>query len=69
MPALTEYVTTDEAAEALGYSPEHVRRMLRNGKLKADKIGGAWLVLRRSVRDYQEAVRGMAKHDPRRGLE
>jgi DNA (cytosine-5)-methyltransferase 1 len=67
MPDIEEYVTTEEAAEILGYSPKYIRRMLRNGKLPAEKVGRLWLIHRDTVREYQEAVKGMDKNDPRRG--
>ncbi len=36
-------MSVEEAAEYLGFHPEHVRRLARQGKLNGRKIGGkAW---------------------------
>ena len=64
---MPDYLTTEEAAEALGYSVQYVRRMVRGQKLRADKKAGIWLVYRAAVEDYRKAVEGKAKHDPTRG--
>lgn len=66
---MPDYLTVEETAALLGYSAEYVRRMLRNGKLSADKKSGVWLVHREAADAYQEAVRGLAKTDPRRGAD
>ena len=65
--SLNEYVTADQAARLLNYNVDSVRRLLRCRKLHAEKVGQTWLVPRKAVLAYQEAVRGMAKNDPRRG--
>jgi excisionase family DNA binding protein len=67
MPDLKEFITAEEAARLLGFHVVHVRRMLREGDLKGEKIGKTWLVLRKSVDDYIEQTDGMDKFDPRRG--
>jgi excisionase family DNA binding protein len=64
---LADYLTVKETAEALNYHPEHVREMLREGRLRADKKSGIWLVYRDAVEGYREAVKGKSKHDPTRG--
>ena len=46
MPDLTDYMTTQEAAELLGYHVENVRRMLRDEELDGVKWGKSWFVLR-----------------------
>ena len=38
------YVTVDEAARRLGRSIEQVRRYLREGRLRGQRIGGQWFV-------------------------
>lgn len=67
MPDLKEFVTTEEAACILQFHVEHVRRLLREGDLKGEKIGVAWLVLKNSVKEYQEQNKNLSKFDPRRG--
>ena len=66
MPDLRDFVTTEEAARILQFHVEHVRRLLREGDLKGEKIGTAWLVLKKSVEDYIKETEGMNKFDPRR---
>lgn len=44
-----EYINTDEAAERLGYTSQHVSRLARNGGLEGRKIGRDWMILRESV--------------------
>lgn len=65
--AMPDYLTVEETAEVLGYNPFYVRRMLRNGKLRADKKGGMWLIYREAVEEYSNAIKGKSKHDPTRG--
>jgi excisionase family DNA binding protein len=44
MDSLKGMLTVAEAAERLGRSLEQVRRYLREGKLKGQRIGGQWFV-------------------------
>lgn len=37
-------LTTAEAAEALGVTPQRVRALIAAGRLKADKVGRDWLI-------------------------
>jgi len=67
MPDLSEYMTTQEAADMMGFHLESVRRMLREKELDGLKWGREWLVLRKSVMKYLERTAGMEKFDPRRG--
>ncbi len=38
-------LSTKEAAEKLGLSQDHVRRLLEQGKITGKKIGNSWVVL------------------------
>ena len=38
-------LSTREAAEALGLSQDHVRRLLEVGQLRGRKVGNNWVVL------------------------
>ncbi len=68
MPELNDYMTTEEAAKALGYHVESIRRMLRDKELDGIKASAtAWLVSRKSVAEYKKQTEGMEKFDPRRG--
>lgn len=48
MPEHT-YITTEDAAEQLDYTPQHIRRLVREGKLQGEKVGRDWLVREQSV--------------------
>jgi hypothetical protein len=37
-------LTTLEAAEKLGYHPDHLRRLLRAGTVKGEIVAGRWLL-------------------------
>ena len=43
------FVTVSQAAQELGYTVQHVRWLLRSGKLAGTKLGRDWLVSRDSV--------------------
>ena len=65
MPDLNDYVTAKKAAEILGFHPETVRRLVRDGVLVGQKWGKEWLVLKKSVEDYVKQF-GDNKHNSRR---
>lgn len=67
MPDLRGYLTTQEAADRLGFHVDHVRRMLRQGDLEGQKVGYMWFVSVKSVNHYLEETAGMNKFDPNRG--
>ena len=67
MPDLADYMTTQEAADKLGYHVVHVRRMIREGDLQGLKVGNMWFVRKQSVDEYIKANAGLDKFDPRRG--
>lgn len=46
------YISTQEAADTLGYTIQHTRLLIRDGKLNARKFGRDWLVVRESVELY-----------------
>ncbi|MBX3036754.1 MAG: helix-turn-helix domain-containing protein [Anaerolineales bacterium] len=66
MPDIKEFMTTEEAAEVLGFTLQGVSKLIRQGKLEATKKGNMYLVLRKSVKDYLKKTEGMSKNDPRR---
>ncbi len=45
-----QYFTCAEAATILGFSPDHVRRLILEGKIKAIKIGHNWLMTKRNMK-------------------
>ncbi len=64
---LPDYLTVEETAAFLGYHPNSVRKMVRAGKLRADKKGTMWLIYREALEEYKKAIEGKSKHDPTRG--
>jgi excisionase family DNA binding protein len=48
---MSDTLTTDEAAEILGYHPDYVRRLLRAGTIKAKQFNRVWMI------DLQEVER------------
>lgn len=63
-----EYLTTKEAAEILGISPTRVAFLIREGRLKAEKAGNTWLILRSEVMLFSRRPRpsGWKKGRPRK---
>lgn len=41
-PDVPDVLTAQQAAEILLLSPHHVRRLAKEGKLPATRIGGSW---------------------------
>lgn len=66
MPDLDEFMTTQEAAEKLGFSVVSVRNMVYQKKLEGIRFGRSLLIPKKAVKDYLDKTKGMSKHDPRR---
>ena len=49
---LNNWITTSEAAEIGNYHINHVRRLIRGGKIEARKFGTVWMVNRESFISY-----------------
>jgi len=45
-------LSVNEAAKVSGYHPEHIRRLIREGKIKAQKFSSVWQVDRYSLQVY-----------------
>lgn len=48
----SDQLTTRDAAKLLGYTVQHVRRLIREGRILGTRLGRDWLVDRESVRRY-----------------
>ena len=48
---MTEYITSADAARQLGYTVQHVRRLVRQGTLSGVKMGRDWVVQQNSVQE------------------
>ena len=46
---MESFISSAEAAGRLGYTVQHVRRLIRGGTLEGRKLGRDWLVVERSV--------------------
>ena len=44
-----KYLTSKEVAKILGYVPAHIRRLIIQGKIKAEKIGHTWLISSKAI--------------------
>ena len=42
-------ITSFQAAEILGITPDYVRRLISYGKIKATKLGNNWLINRNQL--------------------
>lgn len=47
-----DLTTTAAAAKSLGYTPQHVRRLVRQGILDGEKVGRDWLIREESLRRF-----------------
>jgi len=61
MVSLDGMITVAEAAKRLGRSLEQVRRYLREGKLKGQRIGGQWFVEEASLKLRYQPSQGTAQ--------
>ena len=50
---MDEFISSKDAAEDLGYTIQHTRLLIREGKLDARKFGRDWMVVRESVARYR----------------
>jgi excisionase family DNA binding protein len=62
--SMPEWVDVSEAAEKAGYHPDHLRRLIRQGRIEAKKRGTMWWVDKASLLDYMATVEelGTKKH-------
>ncbi len=58
---MADWITTAEAAELSGYHPEHIRELIRDGRVKAQKFATVWQIDRRSLLTYVNAVEKLGK--------
>ena len=64
---MPDYITTEEAADISGFHVDHIRRLLRAGKIEAVKKG-VWLIYREDLERYLAEMKalGTDKHNWRR---
>jgi excisionase family DNA binding protein len=39
-----KYLSTQEAAKLLGFTADHIRRLILQDHIKAEKIGNSWMI-------------------------
>jgi excisionase family DNA binding protein len=49
-----DWITTKDAAAKSGYHPEHIRELIREGKIDGRKFGIVWQVNKKSLFQYLE---------------
>jgi len=55
------WISVSEAAQISGYHPEHIRRIIREGKIKAQKFSIVWQVDKSSLTEYIELQKTQQK--------
>lgn len=53
-----DLVCTADAAKKLGYTLQHTRLLIRQGRLNAMKIGRDWVIDKRTLSAFSERYRG-----------
>ena len=48
-----EWLTVNEATKLSGYNADHLRELIRDGKIKAQKFSIVWMVDRESLLAYK----------------
>jgi excisionase family DNA binding protein len=65
---MADWITMKQAAEISGYHPKHLGRLIRAGKIKAQKWGRDWQISRASLLAYiHKAEKSGAKRGPKTG--
>lgn len=59
-------ITVEDAAAILGVVPDHVRLLIRRGRILAKRFSVVWLVDEASVREYLATGRTPTKGRPRK---
>lgn len=60
--AMPDMLTVSQAAEEAGRTPSSIRRSIRSGFLKAEKVGSIWIIHRK---DFAEYLQNPPKPGPR----
>ncbi len=65
---MADWITTAEAVKLSGYTPEHIRRLIKLGAVKAQKWGREWQVSRKSLLAYVHKAEELGeRRGPKRG--
>lgn len=58
---MAEWISVSEAARQYGYHPEHIRELVREGRVKGRKIITVWQVDRASLQGYIRKAEKLGK--------
>lgn len=47
-------INTKQAAELLGYSLSHTKRLILNGKIKAEKVGSYYVINEKDINRFKK---------------
>lgn len=61
---MSELLSTKEAAERLGVTPQHLRRLIESGQLRADRVGRQYVVDAASLEALRAAREAVAQIPP-----
>jgi excisionase family DNA binding protein len=64
---MADWISVSEAAEITGYHPEHLRRLIRQGKLKAVRKGTMFWLDRCELSSFMEEAQESRIVDQRHG--
>ena len=56
-----DWLTVQEAAKLSGYDPEHIRRLIRDGAITAQKFSIVWQVNKESLLAYTAKAQAMGE--------
>ncbi len=63
------WIVTEKAKDLTGYTADYLRKLAREEKVEAEKVGGSfWLFNRESLLAWKQTMEelGTAKHSPKR---
>ena len=66
---IEKYYSVDQIAEMIDMHPKTIQRYIREGRLKAQKIGKAWRVTGHDLSTFVEGTEGTGMNDPSPGLQ
>ena len=49
MKLKNKYFSISDAAKLKGFSGDHLRRLILDGQLKAEKVGNSWLIAQKDL--------------------
>ncbi len=62
---MADWISVEEAVEVSGYNAGHIRRLIREGQIQAEKKGLMWWIDQKSLMDYLKEAK--KSEDQRRG--